>query len=171
MNIRRATVDDAEGVARVHVGTWRTAYRGIVPDDYLNGLSVEQRQMGWERAIGEGDPDWPEMDIWVAEHDGRIVGFCGFGPSRDGDAAADTGEVYAIYVDAPRWDTGTGAALMRQALVALAGRFREATLWVLDENARARRFYERLGWFFDGTTKDDDRGSFVLHEVRYRIEL
>lgn len=169
--IRDPLPDDAAAIARVHVETWRSAYRGQLPDEFLDGLSVEQRTRGWRRVIEEGDPEWPEMTVWVAEDAESVVGFCAVGPNRDADVGGAVGEVYAIYVDARHWDTGIGASLMNQALAWLGERYGEVTLWVLESNERGRRFYERGGWHPDGATKGDDRGSFVLHEVRYRVEL
>lgn len=169
--VRDAGVEDADEIARVHVGTWQSAYRGLMPGEFLDGLSIEQRAQGWRQALTDGDPYLPDQKIWVAESNRRIAGFCTVGPSRDGDATESTGELYAIYVDAGQWDTGVGVALVRRALKELSARFTEATLWVLDSNDRGRRFYEKGGWRPDGATKDDDRGSFVLHEVRYRIDL
>jgi GNAT superfamily N-acetyltransferase len=103
--------------------------------------------------------------------DDEMIGFAGAGASRDDDAGERTGEIFAIYVMTEHWGGGAGPALMREAVEFLRKRFYDATLWVLDTNARASRFYEKCGWRPDGTTKDDDRGSFVLHEVRYRIDL
>jgi GNAT superfamily N-acetyltransferase len=105
--------------------------------------------------------------MWVAERDG-IVGFAGAGPSRDAD---EEGELYAIYIDASEWGRGTGDALMGVVLDHLRTRFDTATLWVLDANARARRFYEKYGWAFDGAVEDFARANFVIPEVRYRIDL
>lgn len=145
------------------MGTWQVAYRGLVPDDFLDALDVDRRVAAYAE---HGILDDPERPLFVAEVDGRVVGFVNVGPSRDEDGI---GELYAIYVSADHWDTGTGRALMETALDWLARRFEASTLWVLHGNGRARRFYERGGWRFDGTRKDDDRGSFVLREVRYRI--
>src|SRR5919109_964260 len=144
--IRPATVDDAYGIARVHVTTWQDAYRGIVPNEYLDALDIDARVEAYDRS-------------------GDILGFVTVGPSID---EKGNGELYAIYVASKHWGTPVGAALMTHGDQWLGERYPAATLWVLDENARARRFYEKHGWFADGTTKDDDRGSFVLHEVRYR---
>lgn len=169
--VRDARPEDAHEIGRIHVETWQAAYRGQIPDEYLDGLSIESRVEAWQRTLSEGDLEWPEMEVWVAERDGRVIGFCGAGPGRDGDASEDVGEVYAIYVDSEHWDSGAGAALMNHAVEALRGRFRVATLWVLDTNERARRFYERGGWKADGTEKKDDARGFTLNEVRYRISL
>jgi GNAT superfamily N-acetyltransferase len=166
--VRLAEPADADGIARVHVETWQVAYRGQIPDDYLDGLSVEKRQDVWGmwlRVEGRDETNW------VAERDGEIVGFAGAGASRDDDADGPTGEIFAVYVRADQWDTGAGAALMNEAVAFLRERFDAATLWVLDSNERARRFYDKGGWAPDGAEKDDDRGSFVLHEVRYRIDF
>jgi GNAT superfamily N-acetyltransferase len=165
ISVRTATPRDAEGVARVHVGTWQAAYRGLVPDEYLDALDVDDRIAAYGRFGTLNDPQRP---MWVADVDGAIVGFVMVGPSDDEDGV---GELLAIYVEADHWGSVVGVELMTRAIDWLSSRFAHATLWVLEGNERARRFYERGGWFFDGTRKEDDRGSFVLREVRYRIEL
>ncbi len=151
-------------MARVHVGTWQVAYRGIVPDDYLDAMDVERRAATYDADIFTND----ERPFWVAERDGNIVGFGGAGPSRDVDGE---GELYSIYVDPSEWGGGAGRMLMDETLSFLGARFDAATLWVLRDNPRARRFYEKYGWFADGETKAADARGFVLHEVRYRINL
>lgn len=166
--IRLATLADAEAIAHVHVRTWQTAYRGLVPDDYLDGLSVEQRSEVWRGMLADPQPNEP---VWVAERRGQVTAFAGAGPSRDEDAHERTGELYAIYVLAEHQDVGVGRELMHVATSWLADRFDAATLWVLDSNARTRRFYERLGWSADGATKEEERGSFILREARYRNDL
>lgn len=169
MRVRDATPDDARAVAEVHVRTWQAAYRGLVPDDYLDRLSVERRETGWRDTLSA---ELPEVFTLVAEADGRVVGFAGGGPSRDEDVDDTTGELYAIYALPEWWGTEVGAALLEDAITRLRTGYARATLWVLAGNARARRFYEKAGWRADGTTKDDDRwGDFVLREVRYRAEL
>jgi GNAT superfamily N-acetyltransferase len=94
------------------------------------------------------------------------------GPSRDGDAAAGTGEVYAIYVDPSAVGTGIGQALLARAVSGMRERgYTAATLWVLDGNTRARRFYEAAGWRPDGAPQEGERGGAAQQEVRYRIAL
>ena len=167
MRLREAVIDDARGIATVHVQTWQAAYRGIVPDDALDAMDIDERETNWRG----GWSFEPGRAVWVAEEDDAIVGWSNAGPSRDTDEAATPGELYGIYVDASRWGTGVAQELMDVATAWLRDRFDSATLWTLEANVRARRFYQRNGWRIDGATKSDDRRGFVLHEVRYRITL
>ena len=169
MRIRDATVDDADAVALVHVHGWQWGYRGLLPDGYLRGLSPQRRAEQWRSWLLE--PGRTRTHIAEAD-DGTCVGFAGAGPSRDPGAPDDTGEVYAIYVEERVAGTGVGTDLLRGAVAWLAGQgFARATLWVLDRNARARRFYEREGWAPDGATKSEPREDFMMDEVRYAITM
>ena len=158
--IRVATAADAAAIARVHVESWRWAYRGHLPDDHLDGLSVESRAEGWTRLVARETP------VFVAELYGRVVGFVALA------LHAHEGEVSAIYVDPSVAGTGMGRALMEHAVHVLRQRgYTSACLWVLETNDRARRFYEIAGWHSDGFTKVDDIDGVRLHEVRYSREL
>jgi ribosomal protein S18 acetylase RimI-like enzyme len=164
LTVRRGRPGDELAMAGVHVRAWQVAYRGIVPDDVLDAMDVEDRAARYDDDIFTRD----DRPFWLADRDGIVVGFCGVGTSRDVDGE---GELYSIYVDPGEWGSGAGTMLMDEALSFLRPRYDTATLWVLRDNPRARRFYEKHGWFFDGTEKADERPSFVLHEVRYRITL
>jgi GNAT superfamily N-acetyltransferase len=165
--VRKATVADADVIARVHVASWQSAYRGLVPDTVLDELSVEKRAAGWREWLPKVD----ESRTWVAEQDGEIVGFVNAGRCRDDDAAPGTGEINAIYVSADMWDTGVGAALMNEAVSYLHSEYMCATLWVLEGNDRGRRFYEKGGWSPDGRSQKLDFGGTDLPEMRYRIDF
>jgi GNAT superfamily N-acetyltransferase len=103
---------------------------------------------------------------------GDTVGFVSVGRGSDPDAGEDTGELFAIYVRRPEWGRGTGRALMDAALAALREHgFRDATLWVLEDNPRTRRFYELAGWHADGATKSDSFFGINVTEIRYRVQL
>ena len=169
MRIRPATLDDAEAIAAVHVRGWQWGYRGILPDAYLEALSVDRRVEQWRSWLL--DPGRTVTRVAEGE-DGRCLGFAATGPSRDPAADDETGEVYAIYVEEEGAGTGMGGALLQHAVQTLrdAG-FAHATLWVLDGNARARRFYEKAGWRRDGTTHSEPREDFVMNETRYAIDL
>ncbi|MGY6650768.1 N-acetyltransferase family protein [Amycolatopsis sp. TRM77291] len=161
--IRTATVEDAWPIAEVNVRSWQSAYQGLLPELYLRDLSVEGRAARWQRTLA--DPA-NQGDILVLVEDGTLLGFTAVDRIR--------GELRAIYLDPQRWGTGLGRLLLDTAVAALreAGH-REATLWVLDTNKRAQRFYAAGGWAPDGATKTDTMpGEDVqLSEVRYRIDL
>jgi GNAT superfamily N-acetyltransferase len=137
MTIRPATADDARPIAQVHVASWRAAYRGLVPDEVLDRMSVDERAQRWAEWIGV-------KTVLVAEaDDGAVTGFAA--------ASADTGEIHALYVAPDHWRRGIGAALLaaaHQALIA-AGRD-QAVLWVFAENGPARAFYAAHGYAPDG---------------------
>ncbi|MFI6927522.1 GNAT family N-acetyltransferase [Nonomuraea spiralis] len=171
MRIRQATSADAGAIAEVHVRSWQAAYRGLVPQDHLDGMNAAARRPAWERWLAR--TAWPREGTLVAEADGQVVGFTGLLPARDEDEdGASVAEVATIYLVPESWGQGIGRALMDAAVAALtrAG-YRQAVLWVLDANVRARRFYEAAGWHDDGVVKDDDSRGFVLTEVRYRYPL
>jgi GNAT superfamily N-acetyltransferase len=139
------------------------AYRGLMPDELLDDLSVAQREEMWRTLTAEAGPA-----VSVAVEDGAVVGFCAVvTPSRDGDAADGVAEIGAIYVDPQAWRRGVGRALMDAALCALrAAGCRWVTLWALVGNHSARDFYARFGLVADGTeTTEEDSGAI---EVRLR---
>lgn len=170
--IRHATLDDAQAIAELHVRAWQWAYQGLMPADYLASLDgmIPERI---ERRISQLRDLPPHVRWWLAELDGQLLGFAMTGPSRDSDVTPETVEVYAIYLAQEAAGKGVGRALFAHAVDDLRQRgFNQATLWVLDTNQRARRFYEAAGWTPDGTSKiDDSHPGTTLHEVRYRITL
>jgi len=167
--VRAARPEDARPVAEVHVASWRHAYRGLLPDQSLERLSVDDREAMWLGAFA--DPE-PKSGAFVAEVDGRIVGFASFCPSRDEDAPERTGEVPAIYVDPAMLGTGVGRELFEAATLALRGAgFARATLWVLEANALARRFYEKAGWVWDGSVGTHMFDCANEPVVRYAVDL
>lgn len=142
MTIRPADPADAAGIARVHVDTWRTTYRGIVPDEFLAELSYAQRQAAWERHLCEPGES---SCVYVAESDDRqVVGFADGGPERSGDAIY-RGELYAIYILEPWQQQGIGRALVARVARWLVDHgYTSMLVWVLAQNP-SRRFYEALG--------------------------
>lgn len=169
--IRTAVPADAAAIAAVHVRSWQWAYRGQLPDTFLDGLSetLERRTAMWRDRLEQGRE---QGRTWVAEVDGQIAGFADAGPSREGDATPETGEVNAIYLEQRVAGMGAGRALFARAIEFLRQQgYRMATLWVLSSNDRARRFYEKAGWRPDGATKVEERPGFQLAETRYRVDL
>jgi GNAT superfamily N-acetyltransferase len=168
--VRPARPEDAEAVASVHVLTWQKVYRGHMPDDLLDNLSVAE----WAEKRREWivRPMRPGQYVFVAELEGEVVAFAAFGPTRDHEDDAgcpSAGEIYAIYAHPDRWGAGAGRALLEVALETLRkDGHGEVSLWVLDANERARRFYERAGFVLDGGEKTELFGGRPLRELRYR---
>lgn len=170
IDVRAAVEADAEAIGLAHVLAWQHAYRGMMPDEYLDGLRVEDRVDMWRRVLG-GD-ERPSM--LVVEVDGELAGFAVFGAERVGDGAAPTGdgELYAINLHPDHWGRGAGRTLLRAATDGLAALgFGEAVLWVVPDNHRARRLYESEGWSDDGAVVTDEVQGVTVSEMRYRRRL
>jgi ribosomal protein S18 acetylase RimI-like enzyme len=144
-SVRAARLEDAASIARVHVDTWREAYRGVVSDEALAAIDVDARVRMWRDLLGAG-----RARVLVACDDaGGIFGFASCGASRDPDMAGG-GELYTLYVSSSHRHAGAGRALLAGAVDALAALgCHDAGLWVLVDNPRARRFYEAHGWTAD----------------------
>jgi ribosomal protein S18 acetylase RimI-like enzyme len=169
--IRAARVADASQIAVVHVRSWQGAYRGLLPQVYLDGLDPAERVGRWERSLAEANDG--RNGVLVADASGTLLGFVGYSPSRDGDVdPARVGEIDAIYLLPSAWGQGVGRRLMGAALTRLAeAQFDQVTLWVLDSNGRARRFYEAGGWLADGARKMEESRGFPIAQVRYKWSL
>jgi RimJ/RimL family protein N-acetyltransferase len=171
MTVRTATLSDAPKLAEIHVAAWRAAYADDMPAEFLAGLSVEERTAMWQTALSE--PSSRTVTVSV-NHADEPVAFCVYGPSRDQDAKdTDVGELIAINVHPSAWRKGHGEALCLGVLAhARSHHWPVVTLWVVRGNARARAFYEKLGFQTDGTEKQDTKlGGCVLHEVRYKMPI
>jgi ribosomal protein S18 acetylase RimI-like enzyme len=167
--VRDARLEDAEAAATIHVRTWQSAYRGQIPDDYLDSLDVASRIKSWKEKLSNPRPRTKNL---VAEVNQKIVGFCDLGKSRDDDATNDIGEVLAIYVDADFMGKGVGTKLINEAVQSLKDfGFKSATLWVLESNAKGRHFYQKNGWVIEGKTRTENYNNVILKEVRYKIDL
>jgi GNAT superfamily N-acetyltransferase len=154
-------------MAALHVRAWRATYAGVLPDRFLADLLVEDRQAMWRRSISDPDRAPAERIILVAEADGVLLGLAAAGHARADDELG-LGELYALNVDPPAWGRGAGRALLAAATAWLDARFPISILWVVDQNARARRFYERAGWTPDGATKIETYDCVNVNNRRYR---
>jgi ribosomal protein S18 acetylase RimI-like enzyme len=163
-SIRPAGLADARAIARVHVTSWRETYRGLVTDSYLDALDVDERETGWRDALTCESPR-----LWLAESGGQVVGWVAFGPAREPDARADSGEIWALYVLQAHWAQQLGSRLMRAACAALAeGAMTDVCLWVMARNGRARAFYERLGFVVEAQSlRQFELGGAMIDELRY----
>jgi ribosomal protein S18 acetylase RimI-like enzyme len=166
VTIRPATAQDAPAIGRISVRVWQSAYRGQMPDEYLDGLRWEDRAGNWHRMLSQpGD----RTSMLVIEQEHTIIGFASIGPADEPEGA---GELYIINIEPDSWGTGAGRALLNAAqheLVQLG--YTEAILWVLPTNTRARKFYEATGWTADGSERTAEVMGVVVPELRYRRRL
>jgi ribosomal protein S18 acetylase RimI-like enzyme len=166
--IRIATPDDALALAAMHVASWRETYTGLLPDKMLSTLSVESRAAAWAEIMQEPANERSTV-VYVAEHDGTIVGFGSCGAQRTDNLKTKgyDGEFSGIYVLRAFQGQGIGARLLgKMSLDLLARGFGAAALWVLRENPRARRFYEYHGGQLVAE-REDIRGAATLFELAY----
>ena len=161
MDVRLGTAEDAPAIETIRVRGWRVAYRHVLPANELDAMPIDASR--WRARLQAPPPGW--STFVVADDRGLVVGFASVGPSRDEHGI---GELYAIYVDPDAWSTGAGRALIERSEEQLAREYRQATLWVLEDNPRARAFYERAGWHADGARKAEVRWGVHAPEVRYR---
>lgn len=175
MFLRPAEPEDALAVARVHVRSWQAAYKGLLPDDYLDQLRPEDRASKYDFA--SLDPLKPRTLVAVEE--GLIQGFA---TTRLVPAAIVTpspeldpkhwGELCALYVDPEHWGCGMGVALAEAARAHLFSLgMQNAYLWVLAGNLRAERFYQRDGWVPDDARRTDTLWGITVEELRYQRRL
>jgi ribosomal protein S18 acetylase RimI-like enzyme len=148
--IRPLRDGDADALAVVHVTSWRETYTGLVPEEMYNEHALEQRRAFWTQAVSRSATGELRSTVRVAELAGRIVGFASAGPSRPG-AQRRPLELSMIYTLAEVHGRGIGDALLASVLGDSP-----AQLWVAEQNPRARRFYERHGFTWDGTRKLDE---------------
>ncbi|MFF7445638.1 MULTISPECIES: GNAT family N-acetyltransferase [unclassified Streptomyces] len=167
MRIRQAWPDDASAVADVYVHSWRAAFAGLVPQHYLDAMDPVREESVWKTRIAE--TRWPSSGVLAAETEAGIIGFTSFGPSQEIPAVAEIGTLYAV----PEvWGSGVGKQLMLAALATLGqADYSRATLWVLQDNERARHFYEAAGWRADGAAVEDTTGGASLNKLRYARTL
>ena len=163
-NLRRAQVSDAPKLAKVHVDSWQVAYRGLVPDAFLQGFTYAKREDAFHRSLAAN-----LEETYLLEDDERPVAILTVGPSRDDDLdVSQVGELWGIYIVPDHWRQGIGTRLVREAEGMLRSRgYREIVLWVLEGNMDARRFYEAMGFEQDGASRTLQLGR-PLQAVRYR---
>ncbi|ROU02270.1 GNAT family N-acetyltransferase [Marinobacter sp. R17] len=168
MKIQIATSQDCRAIAELQVQAWQHAYRDILPEHYLDALSVSKKEAMWHRLV-QRHPG----QLLVARATTDIDGFIAFGPSRDEDAPNNRAEIWAIYVYVASWSKGTGRLLWHQALKRLVAEgFESVSLWVLANNARAIRFYERAGFVLEpDSCRGIEIGGTSVKALRYRRRI
>ena len=168
MQVTHATLEDARIVAEIHVLSWQSAYKSIMPAEYLASLSVEGREESWKTCIVAGTPK-----LLVAKTNDAIRGWLSFGACRDEDSTPSGAEVWALYVSPESWSTGTGRTLwVRARELMLEQGFKSCSLWVFPQNSRAIKFYQAAGFVRDSSPpKSFELAGRQLQEVRYVCQL
>ncbi|MFF3208317.1 GNAT family N-acetyltransferase [Streptomyces sp. NPDC002962] len=160
------TLTDVDRVCEIRVHGWQHAYRGLLPQSYLDALSVAEDAVRRRARFGEGGG--AGVVNLVAEQAGRVVGWAAHGAYRDGEVLTADAELYAIYVDTEWLGRGVGRALLQEsARRAAALGYSRMYLWVLKGNATARRFYERAGFHADGAEAPFEVEGVAVPEVRH----
>ncbi|WP_239751827.1 GNAT family N-acetyltransferase [Mammaliicoccus sp. H-M34] len=156
MIIRNKKESDIESLAKVHYESWITTYKGIVPDSYLDSLSlesyIEKHHMFNAPCI-------------VAEVDGKVVGFLMYSKDKDEDTSDKCGEIMVIYLLQEYQHNGIGTLLMNEAEKRMKSEFDQLSLWVLEDNIPTVKFYEKMGFEKDGKYELEELGN-VLRETR-----
>lgn len=173
--IRAGQRRDADGVTDVQVASWRAGYAHVFPESVLYADDFDQSRRdfwnSWRLSPGH------RLSVAVTsenEPNARVIGFSSYGPERErGRGSTGRAELYAFYFHPDVWGNGAASALMEHTEERFrAEGFETAVLWVLDDNPRARRFYERHGWEVSGITADFDAYCEVrVPEVEYRKDL
>lgn len=167
--VRRARPADARRLGEIHVLAWQAAYVGVMPDDYLASLSIDERAQIWERSIGSPRPG---QIILVVVDDGDVQGFAVFGPEENDPEEIEVAEIQGINLDPAVWGKGLGRLLLRSCTEVLRAQgYRQAVLWVVPANSRARGLYESEHWKADGGEREGGLLGVRVRDVRYRIEL
>ncbi|WP_406120211.1 GNAT family N-acetyltransferase [Streptomyces sp. NBC_00989] len=169
LQIRPMTLADCDRVSEIRVLGWQFAYRGLMPQPYLDTLSAKADAERRRARFAQGDDSVVNL---VATRGGELVGWAAIGPYRDGELRSGEAELYAVYLDPQYVNTGVGRALVQESLRQCAARGHDRVyLWVVRGNARARRFYERAGFRTDGTEEPYEVEGVAVPEVRYVKDL
>lgn len=164
--IRYANANDAKSLGEIHSSSWKAAYKGIIPEKVLDNITAEKREKYFKKALSEE----LEEDAIIFEGN-KPAGFICIGKCRDKDKDASYGEICGLYLLPDHWHKGLGTKLINWGLAELKKRsYEKITLWVLEKNLSARRFYEKVGFRFDETVNEINIGK-KLNEVRYEKSM
>lgn len=167
IDVRKAKVGDEIRMAAIQIAAWRRAYSGIMSPALLDALDINQKTAMWRNALeraGKGS-------YRVAEVNGRVEGFAVFGPARDKDLnGSESAEIVSINIDPDKWGFGLGRSLLNSMIERLStDGFGSIYLWVVEQNERAMRLYQRNGFIREGRIKTDPKHSGIQELRLVRI--
>lgn len=163
MLIRKATSEDHLALGHVYCNSWKAGYKNIIPQPFLDSLTTENCAPKSERINGNNN--------YIAEENGTVVGLVNFGAARDKNVE-NMGELRSIYVLAGFWGKGVSRKLFHAAAMEFAkSGYAGFYLWVLKENYRARRFYEKMGLVLTDCERVITVGGKELVESKYIIKF
>ena len=161
MEISPITKDNASKASHIYALSWKTAYQDIVPQQYLEELSLER----WTPLLQDSP-----YSGFILKDDDKFIATSSISPARD-ETMKGWGEIISIYVLPEFFNKGYGKKLLSFVLSELKGMgFKRIYLWVLEENMQARAFYERNGFVFDGDKTNITIGGKSLVEMRYTYQ-
>ena len=169
VHLRRATADDAAGIAAVHNEAWLDAHRDLLPSEALHCMSDTLRERFWRAELLVESHD---RAPWLAMIDERIIGFAVGGLTRDDDADSGTGEIYQLFVDPECWSQGVRTSLVDHVIRDLEGRgFERITFWVLTGDIDMRALMVYLRWQNDEVTRYEICSGVELEQMRFSHTL
>ena len=159
MNIQKVTdTDDFNAIGEIYAQSWKTAYRGIVPQDYLDKLAGSR----WAKVLSGSS-----FDAYVIREDRKYIGTSSIGAARE-EKMVGWGEIISIYLLPEYFGKGYAEPLFKCAVNALCEKgYTNIYLWVLKENIRAQRFYEKHGFHNSGEASLIEIAGTELTEIRY----
>lgn len=158
--IREALQSDCDGIGKVYCDSWKTAYQNLLPQAYLDSLTVK-----------DCVPDKVSENDAVLVRHGSVLGICCISEARSRDKEI-WGEVVAIYLLPEIWGSGAGNELLQYALEKLKkNSFKNICLWVLKDNIRARKFYEKNGFQLSGNEREIEIAKCRVSEVEYFLNF
>ena len=162
--IRRASTEDAQTIALIHVLSWQKTYQGILPNEYLENLCVEKREQMWQKNLTE-----KRSHVLVLSIQNDILGFAAW---HIFSKQHEIGELNTLYLHPNHWRKGLGLALFDATKTAMREHScQKIQLWVAAENRNARAFYEKIGLKLDNKTKTETIGTTPIKELCYRLDL
>ena len=161
----RAAKNMAEDLGRIHAASWQAAYKGIVPDSYLENFTTQKRAEVFRKAMAIGSEEY-----YLFKADGCPAGLALLHKSHEEGMEPTDGEIYAIYVHPDYWGTPITGMAIRFCVDRLTELgYSRLFIWVLEQNIRARRFYEKHGFLPDGKSKEIEVGETLI-EIRYKMD-